>query len=463
MNYTNAEITERRQADLPDAKQIQEYRRYAAGQHPDLLSTAQNKLLGGRSDHRMVDNVVDLILKTTASRLKLERWDVLGESPVSIIDGSPISDADAAAARTYLQGLWLRNRVQRLQYEVHYAALRDGNSAVSMTYRGGRVHLWREPWWDGDTGVYIAYNDDGTYEFAVKEWNQRERSGTITKRRTVYEPGRISRYYQVGDGWSEYDGDGPAVIDVLRGAEGDARPMPIPMVHFPNGTAITEDDYGDSDIANLLALQDDLNATQRDISAAAMMTAFQRLFFAGVSAQSKITIAPGEAFGDEDPAASVTVIQPGDMDALIDVHSHKRQSLSTNSRTPMHSITGDWPSGAALLRADMPQIDKVEALGDVEGPQWTMVAHRAMELANHFGRLNLNENVPITSVFAPSERIDELTALEIKQAEATYWETIARLPREAMIQAGVDAETADTIVEQRAAMNVLVADMGLGF
>lgn len=460
MKYTNEEITERRKADLPDAKDVQTFRAYARGQHPDQLSTAQNKLLGARTEHRMVDNVVDLILNTTASRLKLTTWDILGEAPVSIADGSPISDSDANAARSYLQGLWLRNRVQRLQYEVHYAALRDGNSAVSMTYQGGRVRLWREPWWDGGTGVYIAYSDDGGYEFAVKEWNQRERNGTVIKRRTVYEAGLISRYYQDGDGWKDYEGDGPAAIAVLRGAADDARPMPIPFVHFPNGTAITEDDYGDSDIANLLALQDDLNATQRDISAAAMMTAFQRLFFAGVSAQTKITIAPGEAMGDEDPSASVTVIQPGDMAALIDVHSHKRQSLSTNSRTPMHAISGQWPSGAALLRADMPQIDKVEALGDVEGPQWTMVAHRAMELANHFGRLNLNEDAPITSVFAPSERIDELTSLEIKQAEATYWETIARLPREAMIQAGVDSETADLLVQQRAEMNVLIADAG---
>jgi hypothetical protein len=124
----------------------------------------------------------------------------------------------------------------------------------------------------------------------------------------------------------------------------------------------------------------------------------------------------------------------------------------------MHAITGQWPSGAALLQADMPQIDKVETLGDVEGPQWTMVAHRSIEMANAFGRLDLNENVPITSRFAPAERIDELTALQVKQAKADLWETLSRMPREAMVQAGVDETTADTIVEQREAMTSVLAE-----
>ncbi len=52
-------------------------------------------------------------------------------------------------------------------------------------------------------------------------------------------------------------------------------------------------------------------------------------------------------------------------------------------------------------------------------------------------------------MFAPAERIDELTELEIKRARADVWDVLSRLPREAMIQAGVDGMTADEIVNQR--------------
>jgi hypothetical protein len=458
VKLTNEQITSRREAEQPDAEIVKTMRAYASGDHREVLSTQQNKLLSQRSLHPMVDNILALILHTTASRLKLTGWKVAGEEPKSIVDGSDISDADAKAVTAWLSSLWLLNRVPRLQYEVHYATLRDGNSAVSIAYRGGRMQLWREPWWDGDTGVFVGYADDGSYEFAVKEWDQRDPSGTVVRRRTIYEPGVIYRFERNGDGWKEYDRDGEQAEVRLERAEGE--PLSIPIIHFPNGTGVTEGFYGQSDVQDMLALQDDLNATQRDISAAALLSAFQRIFLAGVDMQKKITMEPGGFFGTDKEAASLTVIPAGDLTQLTQVHSYKRQSMSIASRTPMHAITGEWPSGAALLQADMSQIEKVQSLGDVAGPQWTMVQHRAMEQVNAFGGMALNENVPVTSVFAPAERIDDLTALQIKQADATLWETLSRLPREAMIQAGVEEDTADKIVAQREAMSSVVADMG---
>lgn len=447
MNYTNAEITDRRDHDQPDANEVQVWRAYASGNHRDVLSVDQKRLLAQRSTHPMTDNILNLILTTTASRLKLTSWDVLGEPPTSVADGSALPEGEIEAVKGWLANVWLTNRLPRLQYEVHYAQLRDGQSVVSMGYRNGRVHLWREPWWDGESGVFIAYDDGGDYAFAVKEWDQRDRSGTITRRRTIYEPGEMTRWEQDGKGWKAYQRENePAVVPMIRtGGE----PMSIPMVHFPNGATITDGSYGQSDVPAMLALQDDLNATQLDVSAAALMTAFQRLFVSGMDDPKKLALKPGSVFGISNTDARLQVVQSGDLSQLMAAHHFKRESMSISSRTPVHTLTGDWPSGAALLRAEMPLIDKVEALGDVDGPQWTMVQHRAMEQANAFGIMSLNENVPVTSVFAPAERIDELTELEIKQARADVWEVLSRLPREAMIQAGVDATTAGKIVDQR--------------
>lgn len=447
MNYTNAEITERRAADQPDAKTVQTYRAYAEGRHNDVLSTDQKRLLEQRTSHDMTDNVLDLILKTTASRLKLTGWEVSEETPRRISDGSAVEQGEVEQVTAFLDGLWRMNRLPRLQYETHYAELRDGQSAISLGWRNGRVHLWREPWWDGEAGVYIAYDDAGEYEFAVKEWTQRNRNGDEIKRRTVYEAGKISRWRQDGKGWIEYDADTePAEITLTRRG-GD--PLPIPLVHFPNGTTVGDSVYGLSEVAGLLALQDDLNATQLDISAASMLTAFQRLFASGLGEVKKLLLSPGSVFGVSEEGARLTVVPAGDLGPLMDTHHFKRDSMSVTARVPVHSLTGDWPSGAALLRAEMPLIEKIEAMADVNGPQWTMVAHRAMELSNALGGTTLDEDVPLTSVFAPAERIDDLTDLEIRRQRAETWEILSRLPKAAMIEAGVEEDIADTIIAQR--------------
>lgn len=451
MKYTNQQITDWRTAEQPDAKAVETYRDYASGRHREVLTTKQQKLLGQRAQHPMTDNILDLILATTASRLTLEAWVVAGEAPASLADGRAVSEQAVADVTAFLAALWLYNRLPRLQYETHYAQLRDGNSAIGLAYRNGRVRLKRDTWWDGTTGVFIGYDDE--YAFAVKEWVQRELDNTTITRRTVYEPGLMTRWVQRGNGWEPYERPNePAEVPLLRGTGETARPLPIPWVHFPAGTGVTDGVYGESTLAPLLALQDDLNATQLDIAAAGLMTAFQRIFISGMDGQAKITIEPGGIFGSQKPDAKVQVIEPGDISQLTKIHEYKRQEMGIVSRTPMHVFTGQFPSGAALLRSEQQLVDKATALADVNGPQWTMVAHRAMELANAFGGLGLDENVPLTSRFAAAERIDELTELEIKTATVDLWERLSRLPREAMIQSGlVEEDTADQIIAEREA------------
>lgn len=462
MIYTNDEITSRRAYDLPDPEVVQEYRRYAAGQHLDTLSAKQRALMKSRQNHPLVDNIIDLVLNTAVSALRLERWKVSSESPTSLSDGQDVSESSEESLESFLNALWIRNTIKRLQAEVTYASLRDRDSAVSLAWRNGQVRIAREPWWDGETGMYVAYDNNREYEFAVKEWVQRAPDGTTAKRRTVYEHGKIYRWVQGSDKgkqWAPLDANG--VLPEEPWGE-ETRPLPIPVVHFPNGTRFTESLYGESDIKDLIGLQDDINSAQRDISAAAMMAAFQRLFFSGIESPGAMKLEPGGASGDPKPDARVTVIPPGETSQLIGVHNHKRESIAVSSRTPMHSITGDWPSGSAILQADMTRRDKAEQQADVHGPLWTMVAHRATEIANVYGKLALDESIPITSVFKPAERVDDLTRAQVDQAKADLWETIARLPREAMIQTGiVDATTADKIVAEREAMNILIADAGV--
>lgn len=454
----HAEIEDRRKVMQPDASDIVEYREYLSGVQPRMLSVKQSNLLGERDRHATINNLLRLVVQSTASRLKLVSWDVEDLSTGASTDGQRTTPKSAERVKDFLDTTWLMNQMARLQYRTVIASLRDGNAAIMLGWRDDRIKFWLEPWWDGKTGLFVFYKDDDTYDYAVKDFKLRIDRTTTIERRNVYMSGMVARFMRKGtDGWTEYvTADEPSAYIPLVRADGS--PLPIPIVHFPNDTLDVDSTYGTSEISDLLALQDDLNALQSDISAVGYLTAFQRLFVFGSVPAGEISVSPGGVVGVPGEA-SLNVVQPGDASGLLSINEAKQQTLATASRTPMHTITGVWPSGAALLQADLPKIDHIEMLGDLFGPRYTMLAHRSTEYANAYGQMDLDENIPIVSVFAPSQRIDEITEIEIKQKRATLWSTLSGLSLTAMIEAGVDPEIAEKIITNKA-QDLTVADFG---
>ena len=307
-----------------------------------------------------------------------------------------------------------------------------------------------------DRRISLFYKSDDTYDYAVKDFKLRIDRKRTVERRNVYTEGMISRFYKKGNGWAEWTEEGEAYSPLIGPGN---KPLALPLVHFQNDSNGVDHRYGESEVASLLSLQDDLNALQADISAVALLTAFQRIFVSGASIPAgDIKISPGGIIGVPGDA-NLSSIEAGNSQSILAINEMKQQTLATGSRTPMHSITGVWPSGAALLQADLPQIDKVEMLGDLMGPRYTMLAHRSTEYANAYGNLDLDEDIPIISAFAPSQRIDEITELDIKKKKADLWTVLSKLPLEAMIKAGVDPATAKSIVDARA-QETVVADFG---
>lgn len=434
------EIEDRRTYEFPDAREVATYRQYIAGDVTSMLTLKQQGLLGSRATHPMSHNILRVVLQTTASRLKLESWDVDVSDGDSMDLGEEVQPAAVENLSEFLSASWLQNQMSRLQYRTNMATLRDGNSVAAFTWLDGRIKVWLEPWWDGHTGLFVFYKDDDTYDYAVKDFEERLGVDRKIERRNVYLPGWILRFFKDSEGWKFY-GDEP----ITPLARQDGSPLAIPIVHFPNDTDKVDDRYGQSDIAQLLALQDDINASQGDISAVGLLSAFQRVFISGATVPAgDIKLSPGSLFGVPGDARAQT-IEPGNPAGLISIHEMKQRSLAESSRTPIHSITGQWPSGAALLQADMPQIDKVEMMADIMGPRYTMLAHRITEYANAFGMLELDEDLPLISTFAPSQRIDEVTEIGIRRQKAELWKILASLPLEAMIQAGVPPEVAQKI------------------
>lgn len=417
------EIERQRGEAFPEASDLKDFRDYARGRQTATLTPDQRRVLASVANHRFADNVVRMILAAAASRLELTGFLV-----------------DDQTATGFLADLWTKNQVADLQYDAHFATLRDGNHAVSLRWQAtapedadrfgpGRVVLRRERWWDGATGVFVAYDDLNRPTYAVKDF--RVWMGDPPRkrlRRTVWFPDRIERYLKEGQGWAPFPLPGDDLANGATWTKADGSPLGIPVAHFANGS---DDDapYGSSDLdGGVIGVQDELNDIQRDVTAAARLTGFQMLAATGVklekdaSGRTKpLVVGPGRTFSDESPDAKFYPIPAGDMGKLTASYDHKLQTITRMTDTPIHLITGNWPSGAALLRAEMPLVSKVQRLAKTVGPAWATVAHRSTEIANAFGGLGIDEDALITAVFAPPEKLDALALAEVDKARVDVY------------------------------------------
>lgn len=410
----HSQIEYERSTAQPNAANLKIYRNYARGRQRGTLTRGQQRILRGLTGNRFADNVCGMTLGEISNRLLLTRFEVAGDDDQA---------SAAAAVESFLRELWVMNQLPALSHQVHYASLRDGDHAVGISWNTDRVRLSRETWWDGKQGMFVAYGPDGRPGYAVKDWIDAGR-----RRRTIYYPDRIERYIAEGEGWRAYKPDGEAWPTPWFDQFGE--PLGIPVVHFaalaqPNDSSEERDDqpeYGLSLLdGGLTGLQDEINDIQRDISAAARFTAYQ-MYWATGSSSGNVTLAvePGALLLDENPEAKFGTLAAGSLQELERTLTVKLQAASRLTSVPMHFISGQWPSGEALMRAERPLIDKVEGLARVFGPAWASVAHKATRIANTFAGQAFDEALLISAVFANAERRDPLTRADIAARESPF-------------------------------------------
>lgn len=418
----HTQIEAERKAAQPGAEMVSRFRAYARGRQRGTLTAGQARILRGLLGNLFADNVCGMVLDQLAARLQLARF---------AVEADEARAAAGQAVETALRQIWTTTQLPALAGAAHYATLRDGNHAIALAWDDGRVRLARERWWNGTSGMFVAYDAGERPSYAVKDWQAPE-----GQRRTIWWPDRIERYLAQGDGWRPYqlpgdDGAWPVPWVDRRGA-----PLGIPVVHLaclerPNDGDQKGDPsplYGTSILdGGLLGLQDEINDVQRDISAAARFAGYQMLWGTGITPQRDeagnevpLIVEPGAFFRDESPDAAFGALPAGSLQELERTLTIKLQAVSRQSAVPQHLIAGDWPSGEALLRAERPLTDRCEALIRVIGPSWASVAHKATLLLNTFGGLALDPTLLIAAVYAPAERRDPLTRAQVATAEAPF-------------------------------------------
>lgn len=392
---------------------VQDFRNYAKGRHELTLTNEQKEIVEGILKHEFADNVCHPVISEAADRIILLGF-----------------ESEDAKVDEFLTDLFTTARLEDRTGEVHYDSLRDGNTVLVPAWNDNRerIDIYREPWWDGESGVFVGYDKLDNPEYGVKEWFEDRRKGI--KRRVIWFEDHFERWRSTdnGNSWKEFnlpleEGDDEETV-LAKGwniawVKADLKtPLHIPYVHFPN-SGRGSGNYGVSELdGGVLGYQDQLNALQFNISAAASMTAFQILWATGVDltdpndSTKKLTIRvkPGTLFDSPNHEAKFGAISAGSVEQLLKAYDAKLKRVAQMTRTPLHSITGgDWPSGEALLRAERPAVGK--ALRQIKKFKscYQTLAHRAVEIANAFGRMNMNEDIKgatITALMAPPQKYD---------------------------------------------------------
>jgi hypothetical protein len=419
-NLTTKELDERIKDDRADyvdaipekdkAGAVKAYRDYAKGIQLCTLKAAVVDYLEGSLTHLFSDNVMHQVIAEAADRLQLLGFDVEDD-----------------AVKTFLQDeIFVKNHLDDLSGECHYAALRDSDFALMPEWNEEekRIVIQKEDWWNGDYGVFVAYEQQQPI-YAVKEWTERVDENKSRKRRNVYFDDRIERFASEGGGqWERFSLEGEGG-NVVRWEKVDGSPLHIPIIHFANGGR-GPGNYGVSELGGgVLGNQDALNDLRYDIATAARMTAFQMIWGSGYKAAVDIlghpiapTFGPGGLMLSSDPAARFGTIPAGDLSQLENAYKLVLRAICRMTRTPLHAIVGDWPSGEALLRAELPAVNKARRQVAKFTSAWATLAHRCTEIFNTFGGGTLNEDTMITPKFAP---VSQLGELQSAMADREFW------------------------------------------
>lgn len=396
----------------PDAHLIKDFRQYAAGEHNLNLSANQKVILEGLLAAKFCDNVSHQIISEANDRIGFQEWTCEDEG-----------------ADEWLEDLYAAAQLLDRSSEIHYDTLRDGNHAVAVNFDNecGEVCIYREPWWDGVEGVFVAYDTQDKPLYAVKDWwIETSDLGTLI-RRVIYFKDRLERWVSQAGGaeWQPYllpedNGQWP-----LPWIDTDGSPLGIPYIHFKNSGRGTGN-YGSSELTGgVLGFQNQINDLQYTASAAARYNGFKIITIAGIELEldpedptgkkTKIPdMGPGGVLSSPNKDTVFDSIEPGSLQAIVDAYMMKLKALSRMTRTPLHSITGgDWPSGEALARSEAPAVGKADRQVKKFSDCWTQVAVMAVKIRNRFSLLpRITAELAggqISCRFANTERRDPLS------------------------------------------------------
>jgi hypothetical protein len=404
-----------------DAEQtsILESRNYYNGVQEQFLTARVREFLGLHDDNPFSLNVCETIVSAVANILN-----VIG------FDTNETADEDGVKPQSvFAAEVWAKNKMESLQDVVHEFALADRETFVivdwdvenkfpTLTHNQRFIDVSVEG--DG-MGVWMVYENDDIYQaplYAVKEWVETKWnvSGVprTTRRRTVYYPDCIERYFY-DNGWKRFEQDDVPWPQPNKDKEG--KPLGIPVIHFKNKGYRAEH-------WKAISMQDAINKTLIDILGANDLTAFKSFFAFGfmpttdgksleADGSNALTIGPAVINGVANKTpdqASLQEIEGADntpiMKALIDLVILTAQV--TDTPVSRFVVTAQIASEQTLKEQNDALNKKGEDRRGLFGDGWAQVMSMARKLANLYGDAGLSEEVVFKPIWKHDRTLEEL-------------------------------------------------------
>jgi hypothetical protein len=443
-------------------------RKYYAGIHDVRMSERQKAYLKqhSKADIQFTVNHCPTVVDAVIERMKVTGFKIIDAAKVLEPaqpaleqepgdEGTPeeqiveLTAEQKLAAQLWLW--WTQNRMDAVQMETHRKMVRDGESFVIIDWdeeRSRPKYLLHPRFVDesigGDGyGMWIDYpNNDPLREAirAIKQWNVYDEKGLKTSYRVVYYPNQIQRFMQKPSGkWvpREDPDNGKAPVEEWNEDIG------IPVAHFRNPERQTE-------LKDIIPIQDMHNKTWLDLMAAADTTAFRMLGFLGWipttdgdapkdDGSNLLEVLPGQNIATDKPKDEVDlkVIEPADLTPLLKLEERTVQRMATVSDTPLHRFqtTGQVARAETLKQQDAPLISKIEERQITGGNAWEDCMLVSIKMASEFGDgVELGdddiEDVMISALWRPAEVRDDAMIAENAKAKQELKVPVEQLWRE---------------------------------
>ena len=342
-------------------------RQYYGGDHDTAITDRLKKFLPPRLQFR--DNFMNVVVDSLSERLTVLGFDIEDET---------ISE--------WVGELWGRNRMDHMQNVVHTETIMLGDSYLLCDWD----ELNERPRWTHQMAEMIVphYNENTReIDWASKKWIQRPHIGEEPETRlNLYYPDRVEKFVARGGVWARYSE--PEEPWPVPWVDGSGEPIGVPLIHFRNRPMGS--DFGQSEIINVIPMQDLLNKSLIDLTMILDTLAFpQRYTLNGNHGASRLDILPGSVteFHSEYDGGTVGQWNAATVDGPLKSIEALVQHIAGTTRTPQHlfQIIGGIPSGEALKTAESGLVNKAKQRMVNFGNSWEDALMLAMRIQGVFG------------------------------------------------------------------------------
>ena len=343
------------------------------------------------------------------------------------------------------------------QVVVHTETIMIGDSYVLCDWddKNERPRFTHQP-----AEMIIPHYDETTrqIDWASKKWIQKKLGEEPETRLNLYYPDKVEKYIAHGGVWRRYSDDLDESWPVPW-LDRSGEPLGIPLVHFRNRPL--GQDFGQSEIINLIPMQDLLNKSLIDLTMILDTLAFPQRYTLNVNhGASRLDILPGSVteFHSEYDGGQVGQWSAANVDGPLRSIEAIVQHIAGTSRTPQHlfQVVGGAPSGEALKTSESGLVQKAQQRMINFGNSWEDCMVTAARIQETFGAsvADLSELVFNTTWDDPETR-NEQNHMEALKAKAELGVTKRQIWRElGYTQEQIDQMDIDGAMERQQETNI---------